>query len=187
MKKLLILAAVAALSACGGGGGGQDDGPPDCSATLWGDSIAKRMIGKIQGFDVVNKAVSATSAQGRMSEFLEDPVTTRFTIIQWGMNDLATNTTALEHADRLRKMVQHVRQRGGIAVITGISGSVDYHEEKRIEFNTAVRDLASFVDWGALPYARDEVPDKLHPAPAYEARLVAALTEHLRTLAPECK
>lgn len=186
MKKWFLPVLLALLLVACGGGGGADDGPPDCSATLWGDSIAVRIPPQIVGFDVVNKAIPGSGVHGRLAEFLADPVTTRFTVIQLGMNDLPTTATPAEQAARMQSMVQHVEKHGGTAIITGISGTVGYHDAKHAEFDAAVRTLAPFVDWGAVPYLREELPDGVHPTPSYEARLAAALQRQLLALAPEC-
>jgi hypothetical protein len=198
MRHLITMFLASLLIACGGGGGSeepeQEQAAPNCSVTVWGDSIGLGLAAEIAKarplYRTVDRAMSGTSAQGRYAEFMAAPIDTRVSIIQWGMNDLAY-TTAAEHGARIGSMIQHVQAGGGVALVTGISRTYGYYDTQRDAMDFAARDAtvkggAVFADWGAVPYSPSEIPDTIHPDAAYKARLVGQLLYALDVAAPEC-
>lgn len=191
----IVLAIAAGLAGCGGGGG-EDDGdePSNCSVAVWGDSIAVDLATSIKvarpRYRTEDYTVVGSSAEGRLPVMLATPVSTRVVVIQPGMNDLPFTTPDL-YAESVDKMVQHVHSGSGVAVVTGVSGTIGFYDDKRTVFNllaeqVARKNHAPFAGWPSVPYAVSDLPDGVHPVGGYKSGLVARLVAVLDEVAPEC-
>lgn len=213
-RTAIAAAALLALAACGGGGGGggaampvsvaaapaADPKPapteqppgkvPSCSVAYWGDSIAgitTPLLGK--GLEVGGHAVIGGTAQAALPTFLQDPLSSRFIVIQYGTND-SNAEQSIEVP--LRSMLDRVKAAGRTAVLTGLSnatqGDMAYHALNNALAGNLAREYgALFVDWAAVPWsAADLKADGVHPADAYAQRLADALTGAIVKAAPEC-
>lgn len=227
---IAALASAAALAACsggcGGGGGGSGSGGavpmlpmaapsapaapaapaaptgPDCSVTLYGDSIlygytSKGRIGEPPAvaikrlrpaYRVVDRSDPGDYVLRRLPTFLSDTIDTRVVVIEHGMNDAGNG---FDYAEPLRSMLQRVKALGRVAVVTGISQVVAGVPERATYDSTARRvageEGATFADWGAVRFDASDMADDIHPAQAYSARLVEQLVAALDKTAPECK
>lgn len=198
--RALSIAFLAALTACGGGGGSdepedQADAPRECSVAIFGDSIAVDLAAQIKAqrprYRTEDYSISGSSAEGRLPSVLAWGVTTRLAVIEWGMNDLPFTTADL-HAGRIEQMTRHVQKGGGAPILTGISGTVHYFDDRRPGFNSAARDVAmrtntAHAGWDEVPFTAADMPDGIHPFPEYKARLVARLVEQMDAAAPDCR
>lgn len=197
VAKLLALSLSALLVGCGGGGGPDENdsaGPLECSVAVWGDSIAVDLAASIKlarpRYRTEDYTISGSSAEGRLPVMLATPVSTRVSVVQWGMNDLPFTTPDL-YAESVDKMVQHVHSGGGVAVVTGVSGTIGFYDDKRTVFNLLVervarKNHAPFAGWPSVPYAVSDLPDGVHPVGGYKSGLVARLVAVLDDVAPEC-
>jgi hypothetical protein len=177
--------------------------PADCTVTLEGDSILYGAYGHNLRLDeppaaalqrmrpaytvVDNSAPGSTAAQ-RAPVFSGLALTTRFVVLQHGLND---GQFGRPYERPLRDMLSHVRAQGRTPVITGISRQTS-PALNRDMVDAIARGVAEstgtlFADWDAVPFKPDEMADVLHPAPAYSQRLVARLAAVLDQAAPECK
>jgi lysophospholipase L1-like esterase len=210
-----LLLSLLLLQACGGGSGGSDassvessstsNSPPKttaappqqpapCTVQLWGDSIlggppsAKPAdIVRAAGFAVIDRAVAGTTASGRLAEFLQDPLDARFVVIQFGINDASFSQ---EYEPALRSMLDRLKTLGRTAVVTGISNGT-YPMPLRPGYNDIARRLAAeygalFADWDGVAWSAEDVPDQIHPGPAYSKPLSDRLIATLRQAASEC-
>lgn len=198
--RALSIAILAILTACGGGGGSEDpetqaEAPRECSVAIFGDSIAVDLAAQIKAqrprYRTEDYSISGSSAEGRLPSVLAWGVTTRLVVFEGGMNDLPFTTAEL-HAGRNEQMVKHVQKGGGTAILTGISGTVNYFDDRRPGFNAAVRDVANrsgaaYAGWDQVPFTAADMPDGVHPFPEYKARLVARLVEQMDAAAPDCR
>ena len=177
-------------------------GPRDCSVTLEGDSILHGAYGHDQrlseppaavlkrmrpAYTVIDNAVAGTAAIQREPSFAATPITTRFVVLEHGIND---GQLGYPYEAPLRSMVAHVQAAGRTPVITGLTRQPqpvrgrDFYDgmARRIADETG----ALFADWGSVAFSPDELADMLHPGPIYSERLVARLVSLLDKAAPEC-
>lgn len=168
---------------------------PDCSVTLEGDSIlfdggATLLMRLRPSYAVVDNSVAGSTATQRATAFPRVRLTTRFVVLQRGIND-AMRGWQLEYP--LRTMVGLAQAEGRTVVVTGLTRQArehpialrDAHDAtmRRIAADTG----AAFADWGAVAADPTDIQaDGLHPRPPYTARLIARLVEVLDTAAPEC-
>lgn len=215
--KPLALAALLTLTACGGGGGGESGGVPitfpgaattqgvakdtapaseappaaPCSVAYWGDSISSQTGPRIdKRLQLTPHAVVGGTATAARAPFLQDPLTERFIVIQYGIND-ANFKIALEPA--LRSMLERVKAIGRTPVLTGISQATAGEFGLYMTHNAVVRKLATeygaiYADWPGVPFsgAADLMPDGIHPLDGYAQRLADRLSQALLDAAPEC-
>lgn len=213
-RTAIAAAALLALAACGGGGGGggaampvsvaaapaadpkpaPTEQPPGkaapCSVAYWGDSIAgitTPLLGK--GLQVGGHAVIGGTAEAAQSVFLQDPLESRFVVIEYGTND-ANGHRPYEPA--MRSMLERVKAMGRTAVVVGLSNATQGDMVYRATYNALAGNLAReygalFVDWAAVPWsASDLKADGVHPLDAYAQRLADRLTQVIVDAAPEC-
>lgn len=224
-RHISALAVAAMLAACGGGGGGgggsggamplvgmpiaapaapQAPAPtgPECSVTLYGDSIlfgytskgrlAESPAQAIQrlrpAYRVVDRTDPGDYVQRRLPTLLTDSIDTRVVVLEHGINDAGNG---FDYAEPLRSMVKRVKSLERRAVITGLSNVVA-GVANRAEYDDAARRIASeegvtFADWGAVRFDAADMADDVHPGQLYSTRLVEQLVRALDTVAPECK
>lgn len=220
--KISTLAAAALLAACGGGSGGgmpmlpvalpaaapaQPSAPaapagPDCSVTLYGDSIlfGSTMQGRLAeppaaaikrlrpAYRVVDRSEPGDYVQRRLPTFLSDAIDTRIVVIEHGMNDAGNGFT---YAEPLRSMLQRVKALNKTAIVTGLSRVAAGVPERAAYDDTARRvageENVTFADWSAVRYDAADMADDVHPAQAYSTRLTEQLVAALDKVAWECK
>lgn len=145
-------------------------------------------IVRAAGFVVTDRSVPATTASSRLAEFLDDRLDSRLVVIQFGIND--ANFGQL-YEPAMRSMLDRLKTLGRIAVVTGISNGT-YPMPQRPAYNAIAQRLAAeygalFADWDGVPWSAEEVPDGIHPTPAYSKRLSDKLVATLHQAAPECQ
>lgn len=175
---------------------------PDCSVTLWGDSIlngAHNITQRLADppalilrrlrprYAVEDNSVPGDSAYAREPQFLRLSFRARIVVLHYGIND-AGNGYAYERA--LRTMVAHARSQGRSVVITGLSHVVG-GMAARDRYDAIARRVASdtgstFADWGAVRFDPADMADSVHPGAPYAERLTAQLALALDRVAPEC-
>lgn len=174
---------------------------PDCTVLLWGDSILrgdtlggllpespaaglKRMR---PSYTVVDDTQSGDYITLRLSEFLNMSISSRFIVLEDGMNDAGHD---FDYEQPLRAMVQRVKAQGKTPIVTGLSHVVDGvpHRDAydAIASRVAKEERAVFADWGSVQYAAADMADDVHPAQPYSTRLTERLAATLDSLAPEC-
>ncbi|KPU88094.1 hypothetical protein APR50_43935 [Variovorax paradoxus] len=201
-RAALACACALALSGCGrdAPGGRTAAAPvppprPDCSVTLEGDSImfdggAALLMRLRPAYAVVDNSVAGSTATLRATAFPRVRLTTRFVVLQRGIND-AMRGWQIEYP--LRTMVGLVQAEGRGVVLTGLTRQAPGHPiALRDAHDATMRRIAAetgalFADWGSVAADPADIQaDGLHPRPPYTARLIARLVEVLDTAAPEC-
>lgn len=177
--------------------------PADCTVTLEGDSIMFGAYGNHLRLDeppaaairrmrpaytVLDNSVSGSTAAQRAPVFSKLTLTTRFVVLQHGLND---GQFSQPYEAALRDMLSHVLAQGRTPVVTGISRQTIPALNREV-VDAIARRVAEgtgtlFADWDAVPFKPAEMADLLHPAPAYSERLAARLVAVLDQAAPECK
>ncbi|MFH0134835.1 GDSL-type esterase/lipase family protein [Variovorax sp. VaC1] len=184
-----------------------DTGPADCSVTLYGDSVlnggtnidgvgpahikeppAMGLVRLRPLVTVTDRSVPGDFALKRLPFLLSDPITTRFVVIEHGLNDAGNG---FEYEKPLRSMVQRVKALGKVPIVTGLSrvkeGWVDQRDAyDAIASRVAKEEGATFANWGAVPFSPDDMADAVHPAQPYSTRLTEQLARTVDGLAPEC-
>jgi hypothetical protein len=199
----LLLPSLALLAVAPTAPAASGTAPRDCSVTLEGDSIMSgihtpdtrlpespaALLRRMRpAYTVTDNSASGSTAFARAPEFAKTPVTTRFVVLEHGINDAQFGKP---YEPALRGMVAHVKAAGRIPLITGLSRQPlpsrgrDAHDQtaRRVAADTG----SLFVDWGAVAFKPREMADVLHPGPAYSARLMARLVAVLDMAAPECR
>lgn len=175
-----------------------------CSVTLEGDSILyggfvpgprlpetpAALLHRLRpAYTVVDNSVPALTAALRARPFAAERRSTRFVVLQHGIND-AQNATAL--APPLRRMVERVQAEGRVPVVTGLARQFGARKVRRRDaYDATAREVARsrgalFADWGAVEGRPEEMADWIHPGTPYSARLVERLVAVLDAAAPEC-
>jgi lysophospholipase L1-like esterase len=173
-----------------------------CSVTLEGDSIMwggfvpgprlseppaailKRMR---PAYTVVDNSVNSSTATQRAKTFASSTRTTRFVVLQHGINDALIGS---EFATSLYEMAKISKKEGRIPIITGLTHQIkkikkrDYYD--LIARQVAIASQSLFADWGSVRYRPQDMADEMHPGQAYADRLVARLVALLDQAAPEC-
>lgn len=176
--------------------------PLDCTVTLEGDSVLYGAYGNQQRLDeppaaalkrmrpaytVTDNSVAGSTATQRAPAFTKLSLSTRFVVLQHGLND---GQFRQPYEPALRGMLAHVQAQGRTPVITGLSRqtspALGWDAANNIATRVARETGTLFADWAAVPFKPAEMADLLHPAPAYSARLVASLVAVLDAAAPEC-
>lgn len=139
------------------------------------------------GYTVDDLTVNGETATERSRSFGKERRAARFVVIGHGINDVARG---LELEAALRRMIAISREEGREVVLTGLSRQ-PLSVPGRTEGDATIRRLAkelrvAYADWGAVPFARNEMTDVLHPAKPYSDRLVQRIVDTLDRLAPEC-
>lgn len=175
---------------------------PDCSVTLWGDSILNggrditqrsadppALILRRQRprYAVEDNSVPGDRAHAREPQFLRLSFRARIVVLQYGIND-AGNGHAYERA--LRAMVAHAQAQGRAVVITGLSrvnGVLPGRDANDAIARRVASDTGStFADWGSVRFDPADMVDSVHPAAPYAWRLTEQLARALDRVAPEC-
>jgi len=177
---------------------------PDCTVALNGDSIlhggsydptyrlptppATALHQARPGWTIDDQSFNGQSAHGQLQTFLNQSLTSRVQVIEWGVNDTLIEGTNYEQD--LRAIVARVQSLNKKPLITGLIQAPGLTH--RDEFDAIARRVASdmgaeFADWGAVQQNGDETLDHLHPNQAYSLRLVDQLAAALDRIAPECK
>ncbi len=174
----------------------------DCSVALYGDSIlhggfrmAQRLADPpaaalkrlLPSYRIVDRSLNGATAHVQLTEFFSEEFTTRFVVLQYGIND-AGSDFPLELP--LRTMIRYVQATGQKPLLTGLAHQLD-DLPKRAEYDAIHRALANefgapFAQWGSIPFDRSDFEDPIHPAQAYSHRLVEQLALTLDRAAPEC-
>ncbi|WP_172705834.1 GDSL-type esterase/lipase family protein, partial [Variovorax paradoxus] len=175
-----------------------------CSVTLEGDSILyggfvpgprlpetpAALLHRLRpAYTVVDNSVPALTAALRARPFAAERRSTRFVVLQHGIND-AQNATAL--APPLRRMVERVQAEGRVPVVTGLARQFGARKVRRRDaYDATAREVARsrgalFADWGAVEGRPEDMADWIHPGTPYSARLVERLVAVLDAAAPEC-
>ena len=173
-----------------------------CSVTLEGDSIM--WGGFIPGprlpeppvailkrlrpsYTVVDNSVISSTAAQRAKKFAEIPRTTKFVVLQHGINDALTGSDLATH---LYEMAEISKREGRIPIITGLTHQIRKIRKRNyydlIARQVAIASKSLFADWGTVRYRPEDMADEMHPGQAYADRLVERLVVVLDQAAPEC-
>lgn len=217
--KLLSLVLVLFLTACGGGGGGTTSGGvagygvtvagepsdtpdarPDCSVSLYGDSI---LYGYVPGgrlpqppaatlaklnpkLIVADLSAPGDSAYRHQQAFLNDQLASRIVVLQYGINDAGQG---YPYEQALRSEVQRAKSLSKVVIVTGLSTAETTPPNRDIFDGIAARIAAeervTFGAWGAVTPAT--TADGLHPDQSYSVALATSLAATIAVAAPECK
>lgn len=173
-----------------------------CSVTLEGDSIMwggfvpgprlleppAAILKRLRpSYTVVDNSVISSTAVQRAKIFAKNPRTTRFVVLQHGINDALVGSDLATH---LYEMAEISKREGRIPIITGLTHQIR-KIRKRDHYDLIARQVAIaskslFVDWGAVRYRPEDMADEMHPGQAYADRLVERLVVVLDQAAPEC-
>lgn len=147
-------------------------------------AILKRMR---PAYTVVDNSVNSSTATQRAKTFASSTRTTRFVVLQHGINDALIGS---EFATPLYEMAEISKKEGRIPIITGLTHQIrkirrrDYYD--LISRQVAIASQSLFADWGSVRYRPQDMADEMHPGQAYADRLVARLVALLDQAAPEC-
>ncbi|RUR71879.1 SGNH/GDSL hydrolase family protein [Variovorax guangxiensis] len=201
--------ATAAAPAQDSGASSSTASPVDCSVTLYGDSILYGGTnitgagpGRLQeppavGLVRIRPLVTVSDrtepgdyATRRLPFFMNDRITSRFVVIEHGLNDAGNG---FDYETPLRTMVQRVKALQKTAIVTGLSHvreGVDQRDAyDAIASRVAKEEGVAFANWGSVPFTRDstDFADDVHPAQPYSTRLTEQLARTIDGLAPECR
>lgn len=196
-----------ALTGCGGGGGGGGSGEPPsaslvvtpappvaspavpavggCTIAYWGDSISALTGPKMKLVPTLHAVVGGT-ASAALAAFLQDPLTERFIIIEYGTNDA---NAGVDLTAPVLSMLAWAKARNRVVILTGIPHEVTGN--LAVEANYSLwqsQQGVPYADWPGVAYAgpSDTMPDGVHPADDYQQRLADRLDATIEKLAPEC-
>ena len=176
----------------------------ECSVSLYGDSI---MVGAAPAFAqargkyrIEHKAVPGAQLMHLERTFNNDSRTARFVVIENGSIDAWQGKPPVLLALTLGAMADYVRAEGRVPVLTGPSNVAHFPgsflpalgDTGRAQFEAELKKVVAdqriaFADWGSVHFeGAVDVPDGVHPRPAYSERLAHRLAETLDKLAPEC-
>lgn len=176
-----------------------------CSVALYGDSILRGGYGGTvdkrladppaaalrrmrPAWSVTDHSVVGESAHVRRPTFVKEAMSARVIVIQYGIND-AGNGYAYEPA--LRAMIEHIRDQGKTAVVTGIARVKPGALGTRQAYDAIARRVAAetgavFADWNSVAFDAAEMADGIHPGQPYSTRLAERIAVTLDRVAPEC-
>ena len=172
-----------------------------CTVALYGDSIlyggyfpngrllsppAAVLRAELPKFTVLDLSAVGDSAYAHQVAFLNDPLGSRFVVLQYGVNDAGSH---FSYETPLRSMIQHAQALKATVLVTGLSrpdgGSADRNAYDLIAKRVAGEEGAQFLDWGSVQPV--VTVDGLHPASPYSAALTQLIVDKLKILAPECQ
>ncbi|MDQ0038033.1 lysophospholipase L1-like esterase [Variovorax boronicumulans] len=173
-----------------------------CSVTLEGDSIMwggfvpgprlleppAAILKRLRPtYTVVDNSVISSTAVQRAKEFAKSQRTTRFIVLQHGINDAMIGS---DLATYLYEMAEISKGEGRVPIITGLTRQIR-KIRKRDHYNLITQQVAIasgslFADWGNVRYGPEDMADEMHPGQAYANRLVERLVVVLDQAAPEC-
>lgn len=187
---------------------------PDCSLVLYGDSIlhgayvevdaggpraqrwvnfpAAEIAARRPAYAIDDRTVSGQSLSKMSAKFKSDKTAARIVVLG---NGIAEAWSGESVAATLQELVNSIRQRGGIPIITGYSRQLPNSfmtPDKlagRDRGDGEAREVSSslgvvFADFGAA--GPIEIADDVHPTQAYSLRLTDQLIDALDKAAPEC-
>lgn len=182
----------------------KENGKPQhkCSVTLEGDSIMwggfvpgprlleppAAILKRLRpSYTVVDNSVISSTAAQRAKSFAEIPRTTRFVVLQHGINDALIGSDLATH---LYEMAEISNREGRTPIITGLTHQIRKIQKRNyydlIARQVAIASKSLFADWGTVRYRQEDMADEMHPGQAYANRLVERLVAVLDQAAPEC-
>lgn len=147
-------------------------------------AILKRMR---PAYTVVDNSVNSSTAAQRAKTFPGSPRTTRFVVLQHGVNDALLGS---DLATPLYEMAEISKREGRIPIITGLSRQI--RKIKQIAYydlvtqQVAIASNSLFANWRSVEYSPADMADEMHPGQAYANRLMERLVAVLDQAAPEC-
>ena len=184
----------------------QAPAPRDCSIRFEGDSILNGANGQSQrmsdppaailkrlrpAYTIDDRSTPGESAARRMPALINEQISSRFVVVQFGINDAGAGT-AYEPA--MRAILERVKALGRTPIVTGISRTNPDAPPlaNRDAYDAIARRLATeygvpFANWDAVDLPAALMVDGVHPNVEGTQRLVLALVAALDAVAPECK
>lgn len=169
--------------------------PRDCTLDLWGDSIlagqnprgaltttpAQYIQAHRPAYTVADDSVSGSGANASEGRLRARPLTARFVVLEWGVNDPAQGYTDI--AGVLTRDVALVRAAGHTPVLTGIDAAFNNPAIIAQPLAVAQATGAAYADW---PSVVGGTVDGLHPDQSTSDALAQKIIGVLDNLAPEC-